>query len=421
MRVKTLLSFLFIWYCFNITAQEGEQINELIIQGNTKTKTSFLKKLIKVKVGQQLDSIKLDADIVKLRRLDGIAHATYQVENTAGGLKVVYDVNENFTIIPNLNLWTVNDQEVAYRVGISDFNFLGRNISFGGFYQNNGFDSYGISFKAPYLFSNKIGLELNHLNWTSQEPLFFDNGSAQYEYNNKSFEALGLYELNFKNNFKFGLNYFSETYNYLEGQTNPAVPRSLKVNKWLAKINYEYNNVLYDYYHVSGIKNQVFFQFVTSTNEFQRDFVIAWNDFFYYKRIGKKGNWASRFRFGAASNEDSPFAPFSVDNNLNIRGVGNIIDRGTASLVLNTEYRQTLIEKGWFILQGNAFIDAGTWRNPGGDFNDFWDTDNARVYPGVGFRFIHKRIYNAIFRIDYGHGITEGASRGIVFGIGQYF
>ncbi|NER18185.1 POTRA domain-containing protein [Spongiivirga citrea] len=421
MRLKTLLALLFIGYCFIATAQEGNTIRELVFEGNKKTKTSFLEKLIKVKVGHKIDSTKLDADVLKLRRLDGIVHATYEIENTLAGAKVTYEVNENFTIIPNLNLWTVNDQEVAYRIGLTDFNFLGRNISIGGFYQNNGFNSYGLSFRAPYLFTNKIGLELNHLNWSSREPLFFENGSAQYKYTNKSFEALGLYELNFNNNFKVGLNYFSETYNYLEGQTNPRVPRSLKIDKWLVKLNYEFNNVVYDYYHLSGIKNQVFLQFVTSTNEFQEDFVIAWNDFFYYKRIGKKGNWANRFRFGVASNEDSPFAPFSVDNNLNIRGVGNIIDRGTASLVLNTEYRQTLIEKGWFILQGNAFVDAGSWRNPGGDFSDFWDVDNVRVYPGVGLRFIHKRIYNAIFRIDYGYGITEGASRGIVFGIGQYF
>jgi hypothetical protein len=36
-------------------------------------------------------------------------------------------------------------------------------------------------------------------------------------------------------------------------------------------------------------------------------------------------------------------------------------------------------------------------------------------------RFIHKKIFNAIFRIDYGFGLTQGSSRGIVFGIGQYF
>jgi outer membrane protein assembly factor BamA len=104
-----------------------------------------------------------------------------------------------------------------------------------------------------------------------------------------------------------------------------------------------------------------------------------------------------------------------------MRGVGTTIDRGTASVVLNTEYRYTVIEKDWFVLQGNAFVDSGTWRNPGGDLSDLINADNIKVYTGLGIRLIHKRIFNAIFRIDYGVGLTKDATKGFVFGIGQYF
>ncbi len=385
-------------------------------------KTSFIKHLAKVKPGQVLDSLKMEEDTAKLKRLAGVSHAYYQVFYSHENLyNVFYNIEENFTIIPSVNLWTVNDQDVAYKIGLYDFNFLGRNIAFGGFYQNNGFDSYGINFRAPYLFSNRFGISLNHQNWTSLEPLFFAGGSANYKYTNKSFEALGLYELNFQNNFSLGLNYFTETYDYIDGLTDPNVPQFLELDKWMVKFIYEHDGLDYYYQYIDGFKSTLYLQYVTSNNDFQNNFLIGWNDFLYFKRLGGKGNWANRLRFGVSSNDDSPFAPFSVDNNLNIRGVGNIIDRGTAALILNTEYRHTLIEKGWFVLQGNAFIDAGTWRNPGGDFNDFWDVNNMRVYPGVGLRFIHKNIFNAIFRIDYGYGITKDASRGIVFGIGQYF
>ncbi|MEX0290617.1 MAG: outer membrane protein assembly factor, partial [Flavobacteriaceae bacterium] len=105
----------------------------------------------------------------------------------------------------------------------------------------------------------------------------------------------------------------------------------------------------------------------------------------------------------------------------NRRGLGNPIDRGTGAIFFNTKYRHTWIDKNLFVLQSNVFIDGGSWRNPGGDFGDFSDEQNIRIYPGVGIRFIHKRIFNAIFRIDYGYGITKDPARGIVFGIGQYF
>jgi len=76
---------------------------------------------------------------------------------------------------------------------------------------------------------------------------------------------------------------------------------------------------------------------------------------------------------------------------------------------------------GWFALQGNALVDAGRWRNPGGEFGNLTDADNLKACPGVGLRFIHKQIFNAIFRIDYGVGITPGATQGCVSGLGSTF
>ncbi|EDP98368.1 outer membrane protein assembly factor [Kordia algicida OT-1] len=418
---KIRLLFIFLCVAFQGIAQDNI-VYDVKFQGQKKNKVGFLKKYVSVRNGDVLDSLQLEKDVILLKRLAGVSHAYYQVFKSHDNLyNVFYNIEENFTLIPNANLWTTTNEQVAYKIGLYDYNFLGRNIAFGGFYQNNGFDSYGINLRAPNLFTRSLGIAINHQNWTSEEPLFFDDGSANYKYSNTAFEVLALYQINFKHRLQFGINVFTEEYNYLNGLTSESIPQNLKLDKQMLKFVYEYDGLNYDYQYIEGTKNTLYLQYVTTENNFQDNFLIGWSDFLYFARVGKKGNWANRFRFGVASNNASPFAPFSVDNNLNIRGVGNIIDRGTASLVLNSEYRYTLYEKGWFILQGNGFIDAGTWRNPGGNFSDFADSDNFRIYPGVGLRFIHKRIFNAIFRIDYGYGITKNASRGIVFGIGQYF
>lgn len=419
--IKNLFCIL-IFFLTAIGFAQEEIVFDVKIQGTKKTRPSFIKKIIKVKSGDVLDSLKMDEDISKLKRLAGISHAYYQVFYSHENLyNVFYNIEESFTIIPEVNLYTARDQDVAYRLAVYDFNFLGRNIGLGGYYENNVFSSYGVNFLAPYLFTNKIGLGLSHENIVRREPLFIESGTANFKYSNRSFEALLLYEFNFRNNIQIGGNFFREEYEFLDGATSPDVPKSLSLDKFLFKFIYNFNNLDYQYQYISGFRSSFNFQYVTSNNDFQRDFLIFWNNFDYFKRVGDRGNWANRLRLGVASNDDSPFAPFSLDNNLNIRGVGNIIDRGTAMAVLNTEYRHTLIEKGWFVMQANVFIDAGTWRNPGGDFGDFFDVENARVYPGVGLRFIHKNIFNAVFRIDYGYGITKNSSSGIVFGIGQYF
>jgi outer membrane protein assembly factor BamA len=421
MKLKNIL-FIVLWFFFASSFSQEKSILDVNIRGLKNTKVSFIKKLLETKKDGVLDSTLLKEDIVLLKRLPAISHAYFTIFHSHEDFYNVYiDIEENLTIVPNISFWTTTNQQFAYKLGVYEYNLLGRNIAFGGFYQNNGFDSYGVNIRAPNLFSKKWGLTINHQNWKSEEPLYFNDKTANYLYNNVSYEILGLHQINFKNEINFGINFFTEKYQYLTGDTAPEIPQLLDIDKLLLKFVYMYDNLDYYYQYINGFKSVFYGQYVTSNNNFQDDFLIAWNDFFYYKRIGEKGNWANRLRVGLASNEDSPFAPFALDNNVNLRGVGILVDRGTGSIVWNTEYRHTFYEKSWFTLQGNAFVDAGTWRNPGGDLDDFTDDENIRIYSGVGLRFINKKIFNAVFRIDYGFGLTKDSSKGLVFGIGQYF
>ncbi|MFC4634755.1 POTRA domain-containing protein [Dokdonia ponticola] len=397
-------------------------IADVKVQGNKRLKSSFVRLISDAKQGKVLDSTVLEQDIIRLKRLPAVSHAYYQVFHSHDNYyNVFYNIEENFTINPQLNVYTTNDDEFAYRVGLYEFNTLGRNIAFGGFYQKDIFDSFGINLRTPFLFNNKLGIAINFQSLTTQEPVFLEEGIADYRYNNTSFEFLGLYAFNFRHRIETGVTIFTEDYDYLFGVTSDNVPQELVVDKLLFKGVYEYDSLDYYYQYTNGFKSTFNIQYVIASNETLPDFLIWWNDFQYFLKVGQKGNWANRLRLGLATNDDSPFAPFSVDNNLNVRGVGNTIDRGTGVIVLNTEYRYTFLDKPWFAIQGNAFIDAGSWRNPGGDLGDFGDDQNLRVYPGIGMRFIHKKIFNATFRVDYGYGITPSATSGLVFGIGQYF
>lgn len=422
--MKTKLFFFYSLFSISIFFAQHKKIGKLTISGAEKIKIDYLKKILTCKEGTILDSTLLKEDVTFLKRLPAIRNATFKVFNNAKNYNVEILLEENFTIIPEFNFWTTTNQQFAYKVGLYDYNFLGRNITFGGFYQKNAFNSYGLNFNAPSFFSKKWGLALNFLDWKSKEPLYIENGIANYLYNNVSYEVLGLYQINLKQNLDFGINFFSEKYRYLTGATSPNIPQNLNLDKTLLKLVYSYNNLNYFYQYVSGFKSTLYAQYVFTDNNFQDEFLIAWNDFFYYKRVGKKGNWANRVRLGLASNDDTPFAPFALDNNVNLRGVGILIDRGTGTFVLNTEYRHTVYDKKWLAIQTNIFTDFGSWRNPGGQLNDILKSENLRIFSGFGLRFISKKIYNATFRIDYGFKVLDknnNANGGIVFGVGQYF
>ncbi len=401
-------------------------VSEVIIEGNKRTRTNFLKRLAFVKEGSAVDSIRIASDVRRFKLLPSVASASSKLEKIDDTTyRLIYTVVENFAIIPGLNVSQDNNDDLAFRTSVFDFNFLGQNQIIGGFYSKNVFDSYGFYWEAPNLFTRKLGIGINYQNNVLQEPIFFeDERDVKYKNTNRAFEIRLMYEHNFKNRFEFGFNIANDDYNYLSGDVPESIPETLGVNKVSAVGEYEYNNITNEYQYVEGFRSIFTYSFTlhsNGNNDLLRNFFIGRNDFEYFKRIGNKGNWANRLRLGYATNDTTPFAPFALDNQLNIRGVGNTIDRGTASVVLNTEYRHTIIEKGWFAMQANAFVDAGTWQESGGNLGDLIEGEKATVFSGLGVRFIHKRIFNAVFRIDYGVGIGKKANNGIVFGIGQYF
>jgi len=407
---------------------QDQKISELQFSGLKKTKEKFLRRLLKVKPNTTYDSLLVLRDIERLKRFPGIANASYELEGEGNEKVLKYMVEENFTIIPGLRIATANDGSFAFRASAFEFNLFGNNQLIGGFYEKNVFDSYGAFWEHPFLFSDKVGIGFNYQNVTTQEPVFFQEGVKNYRFNSEMAEGSLLFSFDFNNEAEIGAIFSKETYLFVENNPLPNRPIDLNADKLTYKAVYRFVNLDINYQYVDGINNEFTGQYISflkgdsAGNEFLNSFLSLRNDLIYYKKIRERGNWANRIRLAAAlGNEDSPFAPFTLDNQLNIRGVGNTVDRGTAAIVLNTEYRHTFYEKGWFVIQGNAFVDAGSWRNPGENFSQLFDGSSTRLYTGIGFRLIHKRIFNAVFRLDYGIGIGSQATNGIVFGIGQYF
>ncbi len=152
-----------IYFCLFsqiIVYAQVQNVASIHWKGNKKMCVKFMTNFIETKVGQPLDSLKINRDIAALTRLNGISNVTYEVAQTSSGFEVNYTLIENWSVLPNVNLWTTDEAAAAYRIGLYDYNFLGRNATIGGFYQSNGAPSYGINFSAPFLFSSNFVLLL---------------------------------------------------------------------------------------------------------------------------------------------------------------------------------------------------------------------------------------------------------------------
>ena len=428
MNIRIPILTLVLFLAFGGLSAQEEIVSKIEFEGLKRTKEHFLRRLIKTKENEPYDAAKVELDIERLNRLAGIAKASVKDSTVTNGKFLTYVIDENFTIIPGPRISTATDGSFAFQLSLFEFNFLGNGQLIGASFQRNVFDSFSVFWENPFLFSDKIGFGVNYQDITRLEPVFFEEGEKDYRFNSRMIEGKFLFNFDFNNEAELGLVFVDENYLFEGDDALFGRPTELNADKLFYRGSYRYVDIDIDYQYFEGFQSEFTGQYIQFRNgdvageEFLNSFLSLRNDFIYYKKLGTKGNWANRVRLAASlGNLDSPFAPFTLDNQLNIRGVGNVVDRGTAAIVLNTEYRHTLYEKGWFVVQSNAFIDAGSWRNPGENISQLFDGSSTRVYPGVGFRLIHKRIFNAVFRLDYGYGIGPDATSGIVFGIGQYF
>ncbi len=420
------LIFILCTGILSFTSLNGQQykvedkISLVRYEGLKKSKASFLSKFITSKSQTIINESSLNQDAQRLQNLSSIGSATYRLDTIGEKIELVFEIDEVRTLLPILNSGRITDN-TWFQIGFTDINWLGKGQVLSASYLNNDLRHSGnIYFQVPRINNSNWGYSASLTLWNSLEPLFFNEGTILYEYGNDAIGLTAIRHFNYNRNIEFGGTYFIENYEKAINQTKDFGPDQLRQPKWLGKISYNEDFLNYNLFYLKGIAWQSLLQTVYSTID---------NSWFYslkiqarsYARIGNKGNLAQRTTFAVATNNDSPFAPFVADSHVNIRGIGNRIDRGTAQLVFNTEYRQAFIESGRWGAQAVLFTDFGSWRNPGGELKDLFNPDQFRLFAGGGIRIIYHRIYGAVIQIDYAIDLKNTKERGFVLGLGQYF
>lgn len=396
-----------------------DRISSIRIVGVEKTKPDYLMQFIDIAVGDQLDSTRLEANRQRLVNLEILSNAKYEVIESGEGVAVAFHCDEVRTLLPLFNFGGVQDN-FWFLLGATEVNLAGRGDKLLGYYQYYDRSSVVLSLTLDRIRQSNWGTQLNFVKWSTVEPLFFDGGTATYDYDNFTYGVSSLYHFNFRRSLEFNTSYFSEAYNRVDQNAIEGAPQQAKTHKQLFKLIFRANDLNYHYWYVSGIRNTTNAEAVLSYDG-DPAFHIVFHDFQAFWRQGSHGNFANRVRLGASTNRNSPFAPFVLDSYVNIRGVGNRVDRGTAMIIMNNEYRHTLTNWSKIATQAVLFSDWGTWRGPGGELSDLTNVDNFQWFAGGGVRVIHKEIFNAVLRIDYGINLLHRSSTGFVIGVGQYF
>lgn len=397
----------------------SQQIADIEYAGLRKTKSEYVGQFVPFQIGDQLDSAQLELTRQRLVNLEMFADVQFKVTEVDSGVAITYKFQELYTLLPIFSFGGISEN-FWIQVGASEVNLGGRGNKLTTYYQYYDRSSFAAHLTFNRIQQSKWGVNINLIKWSTLEPLFFADQTVEYEYDNYTIGADVIRHFNFRDRMEFGGAFFTEDYRKFTDGNFEGAPEKVSKKKILGKATFVWNHINYDYFYLDGWHNQLNVQTVQSLDN-DPAFYIVFNDLKNFWRNGKKGNLATRLRLGLSTNEVSPFAPFVLDSYLNIRGVGNRVDRGTGAIILNAEYRHSFIDKNKVAFQGVLFSDSGSWRNPGGDFSDFSQKENLVLFAGGGFRLIHKKIYNAILRVDYGFNLQERSINGFVIGLGQYF
>ncbi len=371
-----------------------------------------------------IDTSALFAFRQNLINLPQIQEANFAISGASGTAEnhIHWEVREAQTISPLFSFGGVKGN-VNILLGVNDQHLFGKGQELIAFYQLiQSEHNFLVAFKNPSIRNSSFGASLEVRRYAAEEPVYFNSGVANYLYINQSLTLGGSYRLKLRNTINAGATVFREDFTLLgdPGEVTEA-PLSLLVNKLLLKAEHRLDRRNYLSERIVGVEYSSVVEVVVNTMD--QPFLIGWHEVRHYGLVGKRGNWANRLRVGIATNRESPFAPFVLDSQLNIRGSGNRIDRGSAQVVLNSEYRHLVWrnKSKSFSTQAVAFSDLGTWRAPGGAFNELNDGSTLRHFVGGGVRLISSKAKNAVLRLDYGIDVQDADARGFVLGFGQYF
>ncbi len=395
------------------------RISDVRFDGLEKTRQTHLYQFVRSLPGTIFDSAAVEADRQRLANLSMFANVETTILADGPDVLVVHNCQEIHTLLPIFNFGGVRDN-FWFQVGASEANLAGRGHQLSAFYQYYDRSSVSIHLLLDRIQKSKWGLILNLVRWSTVEPLFFPTGTGSYEYVNNNFGIGGLYHFNYRTRLELSTAFFTEDYNRIDNNFIAEAPQQANTSKQLMKTILTTDRLNYHFYYLSDWRNQLNIEAVYSYDG-DPDFYIIFDELKYFWRSGPRGNIASRLRIGISSNDVGAFAPFVLDSYLNIRGVGNRVDRGTAMIILNQEYRHTIYDRGQVAIQGVGFTDFGTWRAPGGSLSDIRKSKNFEWYAGGGLRFIHKQFFNAVFRVDYAIDVQTPLQNGFVIGVGQYF
>ncbi|MCK5102930.1 MAG: hypothetical protein KAR17_08945, partial [Cyclobacteriaceae bacterium] len=135
--IRILFSVIFIFLFSNpaisqekLTNDQKIRVDSIRIKKNWRTKDSIIRDELKFEAGDSISHGVLDTMVIRLWNIGNFAKVGYDLDTlTNGNYLLEITAKDALTIVPILS-FNGNRQDWSLSMGMSDKNFLGRNINF---------------------------------------------------------------------------------------------------------------------------------------------------------------------------------------------------------------------------------------------------------------------------------------------------
>jgi outer membrane protein assembly factor BamA len=159
-----LLTVLFLLYGKCLHAQQFPKGKEIVfdsirIEKNWMTKDKIILRELEFQKGEPVSEKQMETSVAKIWNIGNLVDVNYRIDTIAGdSLLLTIVAKDAFTIVPNVS-FSGNKEDYVFNIGVSDGNFLGRNISLA---INGNFATY----RKSYSFSLGIPRQMLYRNMT---------------------------------------------------------------------------------------------------------------------------------------------------------------------------------------------------------------------------------------------------------------
>ncbi len=405
------------------------RVNEVLIQGNAKTKDYVIRRELKVKHGELFNVVKFRHELGKLQGLgyfEDVNVAFDVAEGSGDEVDLILTVKEKRTASVGLNVGYGTESGLSGGLTYSDTNMFGRGMMFEIGFNEGQEASYWTTFSSPYMDADTYGWRVGARYYTYDERYYYRHGRRQFDFDERTVSVFAGLGKKFRNeDWSWYLTLRRDDVNYSNLQR--AIP------------GYEDDLTAWD-----GVNQTVEFQltwdkrdeyspypkgFVWDTNFEQAvqvlggeyDYLKYWTQARLYVSLNSViegladvgGMWsaenpllfAGRVRIGSSTSRELPaFARYSLGGMNSLRGYNSRSFEGSNFYMGNFELRVPIASAVSVV----GFYDIGN-ADAEMDFKNYHDDY------GVGLRV--KTPFGNL-RVDYAKGEDE---RRTYFGFGEMF